>query len=103
MSPKKTKISTKRIRPATADHVRAAQGAGRVGNLDPDDAADHLVWMVERRCYVHVANGNRSPDSLVESLTAMWVSVLYPEAPGPPRRRPGQRHRGPPAGRHRGL
>lgn len=66
---------------ATADHIRSEQRAARAADLEPDATADHLVRMVERCCYVHIASGDRSPDALAQSLTAIWMSVLYPGDP----------------------
>lgn len=64
---------------STAEHLRGEQQQGRAGGLDAEMAADHLVWMVERCGYMHVATGDWPADALTESLTEIWVSLLYPD------------------------
>ena len=65
---------------ATADHLRRELAAGRLRPLDPDPVAEALVWMAERCNYAFLLLGNRQPSEVVESLTAVWVSALYPDA-----------------------
>ena len=62
---------------ATADHLRREQTAGRVRPLQPRETAEALVWMVERCCYVYLAEGERDPGELVEALTGIWLNALY--------------------------
>jgi AcrR family transcriptional regulator len=63
---------------ATADHLGREQDAGRVAHLDPRAAAESLVWMTERSCYIYLGSRERSGAELVESLTAIWLAALYP-------------------------
>jgi len=42
-----------RLAEATADHVRAEQGAGLIGAaIDPESTSEALTWMAERCCLV---------------------------------------------------
>ena len=63
---------------ATADHLRREQEAGRLRPLNCDVVAEGLVWMSERCNHVLIKQG-RSPEELVEALTAVWVHGLYPD------------------------
>lgn len=64
---------------ATAEHLRAEQRKGLVPDrLDPTASAEALVWGVERCCYIYLSRADRSPEELVEQLTAVWVAALYP-------------------------
>ncbi len=66
---------------ATETHLRREQRARRVpSSLDARATAESLVWMVERCCYVYLARRERTADELVETLGAMWMAVLYPDA-----------------------
>ena len=65
---------------ATADHLRRERTAGRLRALDPDRTAESLVWMAERCCYIYLAQGERSPAEVVESMAPLWHSALYPES-----------------------
>jgi AcrR family transcriptional regulator len=72
---------------ATATHLRREQEAGAVPrSLEPRAIAESLVWMAERSCYVYIARGERSGQELVESLSAVWATVLYPGAARSPTR-----------------
>ena len=62
---------------STATQLHADQTAGRLADVDPDDAAAQLVWMVERYCYVQIATGDSAPDRVAASLTRTWVALLY--------------------------
>jgi AcrR family transcriptional regulator len=62
---------------STATQLHADQAAGRLSDVDPDDAAAQLVWMVERYCYVQIATGDSAPDRVAASLTRTWVAFLY--------------------------
>lgn len=62
---------------ATADHIRAEQAVGRIGELEPDRTAEALMWMAERCCYVYLVSGERSSEELVESLATVWLRALY--------------------------
>ena len=64
---------------ATADHIRAEQRAGLIPDvLEPKPAAEGLVWMVERCCFVYLAEAGRAPDRVVADLVPVWVAALYP-------------------------
>jgi AcrR family transcriptional regulator len=64
---------------ATAEHLRAEQEMGRVNRrLEPQSTAEALVWMTERCQYIYLGRGDREPDELTESLTAVWTAALYP-------------------------
>jgi AcrR family transcriptional regulator len=65
---------------ATADHLRREQAAGRLRPLDPEPIAEALVWMAERCNYAFLLLENRSVSEVVDSLTAIWVHALYPDA-----------------------
>jgi AcrR family transcriptional regulator len=62
---------------STAEQLRADASAGRLADVDPDDVAEQLVWMVERCCYVQIATGDRDPAELAASLTRTWTALLY--------------------------
>jgi AcrR family transcriptional regulator len=63
----------------TADHIRSEQRAGLIPDmLEPRPTAEGLVWMVERCCYVYLAEGDRAPEKLVADLAPVWVAALYP-------------------------
>jgi AcrR family transcriptional regulator len=62
---------------ATAAHLRREQKARRVRRLRARDTAEALVWMVERCCYVYLAEGDRDPGELVEALAPIWLNALY--------------------------
>jgi len=63
----------------TADHIRSEQRAGLIPDmLEPRPTAEGLVWMVERCCYVYLAEGDREPEKLVAELAPVWVAALYP-------------------------
>lgn len=65
---------------ATAAHIRREQGAGRIdAALDAAGTAETLIWGAERSLYIFVATGDRSPEEIVESLTATWLRALYGE------------------------
>ena len=63
---------------ATADHLRREREAGRLRPLDRDVTAEALVWMAERCNHILIKQG-RSPEELVDSMTAVWVHALYPD------------------------
>ncbi len=64
---------------ATADHVRSEQRAGLIPDLlKARPTAEGLVWMVERCCYIYLARGDRTPESLVDETAPVWVAALYP-------------------------
>ena len=69
-----------RFSQATSDHVRREQAAGNCRDLDPDATAETLVWMFERCNYVYLGLGRRSPEQMVETLTAIWLHALYPDS-----------------------
>jgi TetR/AcrR family transcriptional regulator, ethionamide resistance regulator len=62
---------------ATAAHLEREQEARRVRPLDARDSAEGLVWMVERCLYVYLAQGDREPGELVDSLAPIWLAALY--------------------------
>lgn len=62
---------------ATADHVRAEQAAGRVGELDARGTAESLVWMSERCLWLFLASGERPVDDVVEQLAPVWMAAIY--------------------------
>jgi TetR/AcrR family transcriptional regulator, ethionamide resistance regulator len=63
---------------ATAAHLRREQKARRVRRLlRARDTAEALVWMVERCCYVYLAEGDRDPRELVEALAPIWLNAIY--------------------------
>jgi AcrR family transcriptional regulator len=64
---------------ATAEHLHREQQAGRVTHLTPREAAESLVWMTERSCYIYLGSQERTAADLVESLTAVWIAALYPQ------------------------
>ena len=63
---------------ATAEHLRREHEAGRLRPLDCDVVAEGLVWQAERCNHVLIEQG-RSPEELVDALTAVWVHALYPD------------------------
>src|SRR6185436_17624493 len=64
---------------ATAEHLTAERERGLVAEqLDPVGAAEALVWGVERYCYRYLSRERRPPEGVVEQLTSVWVSALYP-------------------------
>ena len=64
---------------ATADHLRRERAAGRLRDLDPEETAESLVWMMERCNYVYLGLGRRDSRHVVETLTAIWYHALYPD------------------------
>jgi AcrR family transcriptional regulator len=62
---------------ATADHLRRERAAGRSRAVDPDAAADVLVWMTERSLYVHLARGSWSERQVVDALEEVWFATIY--------------------------
>lgn len=66
---------------ATAAHLRREQAAGRLRPIDVDAAAESLVFMMERCQYVYLSLEGRPIEEVVETLTAIWVHALYPDAP----------------------
>ena len=64
---------------ATADHLRREQAAGRLRELDPEETAESLVWMMERCNYVYLGLERRDSEHVVETLTAIWYHALYPD------------------------
>jgi AcrR family transcriptional regulator len=65
---------------ATADHLRRESEAGRVRRLDADAVAESLVWMAERCAYSVFLMEGRPLSDAIESLTAIWVHAIYPDA-----------------------
>ncbi len=65
---------------ATAEHLRRELGAGRLRTLEPDSIAEALVWMAERCNYAFLLLEGRPKSEVVDSLTAVWVHALYPDA-----------------------
>jgi len=65
---------------ATADHLRRELDAGRLRPLDPESIAESLVWMAERCNYAILLIDGRSHREVVDSLTAIWIHALYPDA-----------------------
>jgi AcrR family transcriptional regulator len=64
---------------ATAEHLREELAAGRLRRLEPDAAAEALVWMTERCAYAFFLVEERPVRELVDSLTGIWVHALYPD------------------------
>jgi TetR/AcrR family transcriptional regulator, ethionamide resistance regulator len=64
---------------ATAEHLQREKAAGRLRPLDPDAAAESLVWMTERCNYMYLSLGRRTPEDEVEALTEIWYHALYPD------------------------
>jgi AcrR family transcriptional regulator len=65
---------------ATAEHLRRELEAGRLRPLEPDSIAEALVWMAERCNYAFLLLEGRPKSEVVESLTAVWIHALYPDA-----------------------
>jgi AcrR family transcriptional regulator len=65
---------------ATAEHLRRELAAGRLRALEPDSIAEALVWMAERCNYAFLLLEGRPKREVVDSLTAIWVHALYPDA-----------------------
>lgn len=64
---------------ATEEHLTREQKSGRSLRLhQPRTAAEALVWMTERYCYIYLAGDERSVDEIVESLMQIWVTAVYP-------------------------
>jgi TetR/AcrR family transcriptional regulator, ethionamide resistance regulator len=64
---------------ATADQLYADRDAGRLPDLEPGETAAHLVWMVERVCYVEIATGGRDADDVAAALARTCKALLHPE------------------------
>jgi AcrR family transcriptional regulator len=65
---------------ATAEHLRGEEQTGRLRpGTDPERAAESLVWMSERCFYIFIADGDRRPEQVAETLTAVWMAALYRE------------------------
>jgi AcrR family transcriptional regulator len=64
---------------ATADHLRTEQAAGRLRPIDPEAAAESLIWMTERCNYMYLSLGRRSAEEEIETLTDIWHHALYPD------------------------
>jgi AcrR family transcriptional regulator len=65
---------------ATARHIEDEIAAGRILPLDPGETAKALVWMMER--YLNLSFGREptaSPEAVTDTLTKIWVRVLYGE------------------------
>ena len=65
---------------ATAAHLHREQAAGRLRPIDVDATAEALVFMMERCQYVYLSLEGRAIEEVVETLTAIWVHTLYPDA-----------------------
>ena len=65
---------------ATADHLRRELDAGRLRPLEPDSIAEALVWMAERCNYAFLLLEGRPKSEVVDSLTAIWIHAIYPDA-----------------------
>lgn len=64
---------------ATSKHIASEQRKGLItGSLDPVATAEALVWMAERSEYIYLGRGDRTPEEIVEQLTAVWIAALYP-------------------------
>jgi AcrR family transcriptional regulator len=64
---------------ATAEHLAAEQRRGLVPDrLDAGSAAEALVWMSERCCFLYLGAGGRSPEEVAEQLSTVWTAALYP-------------------------
>jgi AcrR family transcriptional regulator len=73
------RLLVERFVSATKEHLIREQKAGRsLGVLQPQTAAEALVWMTERYCYIYLAGDERSIDEVVESLMQIWVTAIYP-------------------------
>jgi len=62
----------------TIRHIEAETAAGRMLELQPNETARALVWMMER--YLTQAFGRRTTtprEVVVETLTTIWTHVLY--------------------------
>jgi AcrR family transcriptional regulator len=66
---------------ATAEHLGREQAAGRVrASLDPEAAAEALVWGVERTLYVFLGQERQRPqEELVDTLASLWLGAIYLE------------------------
>jgi AcrR family transcriptional regulator len=65
---------------ATAEHLAAEQRRGLVPDrLDAASAAEALVWMSERCCFLYLGpGGGRSAEEVAEQLSTVWTAALYP-------------------------
>lgn len=79
-----------RLIEATADHIRAEQRAGLIGDLlEPRATAEALVLMIERCCDVFLSSGERTPEEVVGGLAPVWTAALYPGVIPAEQLRPG--------------
>jgi TetR/AcrR family transcriptional regulator, ethionamide resistance regulator len=63
---------------ATAEHLAAEQRRGLVPDrLDAGSAAEALVWMSERCCFLYLDRG-RSAEEVAAQLSTVWTAALYP-------------------------
>jgi AcrR family transcriptional regulator len=63
----------------TARHIRSEQDVGLIPDmLDPQTAAEGLVWMAERCEYIYLARAERTPEQVVEAIAPVWTAALYP-------------------------
>ena len=65
---------------ATSDHLARERAAARLPDVEPRAAAESLVWMAERICWVYLRDGERTVEEVVEQLCATWMAALYPPA-----------------------
>ncbi len=63
---------------ATEEQLTREQQRGLTRRLhEPRTAAEALVWMTERYCYIYLAGDERPTDEVVESLMQIWVTAVY--------------------------
>ena len=65
---------------ATAEHLRGELASGRLRPLEPEAAAEALVWMTERCAYAFYLVEGRPVGEVISSLTGIWVHALYPDS-----------------------
>jgi AcrR family transcriptional regulator len=66
---------------ATARRIRAEQASGRAADVDPDETARALVWLMES--YLRDALGRSpiaDPSTVVDVIERIWTATLYGRA-----------------------
>ena len=64
-----------------AARVRSDQEMGLAApEIDPDRAAEVLVYATETYFHRHVACDGVSPPQAVEALAPVWIRTLYPDS-----------------------
>jgi AcrR family transcriptional regulator len=79
---------------AATEHLVAEQRRGLVPDrLDAGSAAEALVWMSERCCFLYLGtdenSAGRSAEEVCEQLAAVWTAALYPGVVPASELRPG--------------